>query len=87
MKLTSLRDGPNVRGEGKSMSRIILDFWLLNIMVVPVIQKRVEPQIRPSYKIKEEYQKQVTGDRNLQLGKSLVVRGGKQLEEPTRIAS
>lgn len=67
-KLTSLSDGPNVKSKGKSMSRIILGFWILNVIVVSVIQMRAEKQIRPSYKIKEEYQEQVTDDENLQLG-------------------
>lgn len=74
-----------MRSEGKSMSRIIQGFWMLNVMVAPVIQQRVEKQIRPSYKIKEKYQKQVIDDRNLQLGESPGVRGGKQLEQATRI--
>lgn len=85
IKLTSLSDGPNVRSKGKGMSRIVPGFWILNVIVVPVIQKTVEKQVRSSYKIKEDYQKQVIDDRNLQLGESLVVRGGKQLEQPTGI--
>lgn len=66
------------------MSRIIQGFLMLNVMVAPVIQKK-KKQIRPSYRIKEKYQKEVIDDRNLQLGESPGVRGGKQLEQATGI--